>query len=235
MTDWYLRNEFKDGKQAGGRIEMVWMFGFIGGFVLLLACINFMNLSTARSEKRAKEAQDRHGTRLKEASDLVQTLDPEIRTATARLADLREEEVGIGRRREQVAKAVADRDTAQTRLDGAQRRLEDAEKRAREDVQRLMVQAEAMRDAPCTKADLWTPAATMDRVSGKYPDPVDLAGTCPLLAEARKAKVGIANVRVDQAVKDEAAMAITRLAHLPDSACRDSLLQLAHFSVERKY
>ena len=50
-----LYSKFENGKAVGGRIEIVRIFTLIATFILLIACINFMNLSTARSEKRAKE------------------------------------------------------------------------------------------------------------------------------------------------------------------------------------
>ena len=55
MAKWRLYSDFENGKNTGGFIKYVRMFGILGLIVLLIACINFMNLSTARSEKRAKE------------------------------------------------------------------------------------------------------------------------------------------------------------------------------------
>ncbi|HEY8955618.1 MAG TPA: ABC transporter permease [Chitinophaga sp.] len=55
MNDWRLHDQFTNGKQSGGRIEYVRLFSLIAWIILFIACINFMNLATARSEKRAKE------------------------------------------------------------------------------------------------------------------------------------------------------------------------------------
>ena len=55
LKDWHLYTEYKNGIATGGLIDYVRLFSIIGVLVLLIACINFMNLSTARSEKRAKE------------------------------------------------------------------------------------------------------------------------------------------------------------------------------------
>ncbi|PYF77378.1 ABC transporter permease [Pedobacter nutrimenti] len=55
LTKFHLYNDFSNGKVTGGRIDQVRLFLFLAFCVLLIACINYMNLSTARSEKRARE------------------------------------------------------------------------------------------------------------------------------------------------------------------------------------
>ena len=56
MNDWHLYDDFENGKQTGGgQIDYVRLFSIIAWIILFIACINFMNLATARSEKRARE------------------------------------------------------------------------------------------------------------------------------------------------------------------------------------
>lgn len=55
LSKWRLESEFKDGKPNGGRLDLVLLFLATGIFILLIACVNFMNLSTARSARRARE------------------------------------------------------------------------------------------------------------------------------------------------------------------------------------
>jgi putative ABC transport system permease protein len=55
MNDWHLRDHFTDGRQEGGLIRYITLFSLVAGIVLLIACINFMNLATARCERRARE------------------------------------------------------------------------------------------------------------------------------------------------------------------------------------
>ncbi len=81
MSRWHLESEFKNGVNTGGRIRFVWWFAIIGVFVLLLACINFMNLSTARSEKRAKEVGIRKAVGSLKNQLVMQFLSESVMTA----------------------------------------------------------------------------------------------------------------------------------------------------------
>ena len=54
-SDAYLYNKYENGIQSGGRIEYVKLFSLIAIFILIIACINFMNLSTAKASIRMKE------------------------------------------------------------------------------------------------------------------------------------------------------------------------------------
>lgn len=55
LTKWHLYDQFENGKAVGGRIDQLKLFFVLAFCILLIACVNFMNLSTARSERRSKE------------------------------------------------------------------------------------------------------------------------------------------------------------------------------------
>ncbi|MBE7170057.1 MAG: ABC transporter permease [Williamsia sp.] len=76
----HLHGDYKNWANAGGRIEYVRLFGVLGIFVLLIACINFMNLSTAHSEKRAKEVGIRKAVGSRRGELIVQFLTESILT-----------------------------------------------------------------------------------------------------------------------------------------------------------
>ena len=79
ISKWRLYSRFTNGKEDGtGRIEFVKLFGIIAGIILLIACINFMNLSTARSEKRAKEVGIRKVVGAKKISLITQFIGESI-------------------------------------------------------------------------------------------------------------------------------------------------------------
>jgi putative ABC transport system permease protein len=80
-TKWRLYSKFENGKIVGGRIDIIKLFSVIAGFILLIACINFMNLSTARSEKRAKEVGIRKVVGASKSSLIAQFLGESIMIA----------------------------------------------------------------------------------------------------------------------------------------------------------
>lgn len=73
-SDRYLHGKYENGKQSGGRIEYVRMFSIIAVFILLVACINFMNLSTARASRRVKEVGMKKAVGARQGTLVVQYL-----------------------------------------------------------------------------------------------------------------------------------------------------------------
>lgn len=78
MSRWHLYSNFTNGLEDGGRITFVKLFAIIAAFILLIACINFMNLSTALSEKRAKEVGIRKVVGAQKGSLIVQFIGESI-------------------------------------------------------------------------------------------------------------------------------------------------------------
>jgi predicted permease len=79
----YLHGRFENGQPSGGRIAYVQLFSIIAVFILLIACINFMNLSTARASRRAKEVGIKKAVGAHQGSLISQFLTESIITSIA--------------------------------------------------------------------------------------------------------------------------------------------------------
>ncbi|MDO8966733.1 ABC transporter permease [Algoriphagus sp.] len=77
-SELYLHGSWKDGNLQEGRIKTVKLFAMIGFFILIIACINFMNLSTSKSQKRAKEVGVRKVSGADKASLIYQFLSESV-------------------------------------------------------------------------------------------------------------------------------------------------------------
>ncbi|MEM6629291.1 MAG: ABC transporter permease [Bacteroidota bacterium] len=85
-SDQYLFNQYKNGVQAGGRIEYVWLFSLIALFLLLMGCINFMNLATAKATIKAKEIGIKKTMGVQRKQLIIQYLSESILMALIALA-----------------------------------------------------------------------------------------------------------------------------------------------------
>jgi len=81
FSERYLFGRYENGKQAGGRIEYVQLFSIIAIFILIIACINFMNLSTARASRKAKEVGIKKSLGAQRQSLVIQFLSESLVTA----------------------------------------------------------------------------------------------------------------------------------------------------------
>ena len=85
FSDGYLYGNYEDGKQIRGRIEYVRLFSIIAIFILLIACINFMNLATAKASRRAKEIGVKKAIGAKRKTLIFQFLSESMLMASAAL------------------------------------------------------------------------------------------------------------------------------------------------------
>jgi len=81
FSERYLFGRYENGNQAGGRIEYIQLFSIIAIFILIIACINFMNLSTARASRKAKEVGIKKSLGAQRQSLVIQFLSESLVTS----------------------------------------------------------------------------------------------------------------------------------------------------------